>query len=63
MTNSSDVIRRKDLCDIVTPTFIEDMISAMEYAEDNGWKEKEDSEKLKASIDKIGNFCGIIRHK
>jgi hypothetical protein len=64
MTNNLGAcINRKDLCTVVTPTLIEDAISAVEYAWDNGWKEKEDAEKLKTSIEKIGNICGIVRHK
>lgn len=55
--------KRKDLCSIITPILIEDIINAIDYAEDNGWKEKEDAEKLKVSVEKIGNICGIVRHK
>jgi hypothetical protein len=63
MTNNQEMIYKKDLCKIVTPTFVEDVISAVDYAEDNGWHEKEEADKLKVDIKKIGNFCGIIRHK
>ncbi len=63
MTNDSRIINRKDLCDIVTQTLIEDTISAIRYAEDNGWREKEDAVKLQADIEKIGKFCGITRRR
>lgn len=54
--------KRKDLCNVITSTLIEDIINAIDYAEDNGWREEE-AEKLKTSVEKIGNICGIVIHK
>jgi hypothetical protein len=56
------MIKRKDLCSVITSTLIEDIISAIDYAEDDGWREEEDAKKLKASVEKIGNICGIVIH-
>jgi len=50
ITNNSEsgaCINRRDLCTVVAPTLIEDVTNAVEYAEDNGWKEEKDAEKLK----------------
>jgi len=61
--SKTDTIDKKDLCNVVTPELITDLVSAIWYAEDNGWSEKEDVEKLQTKIDKIASFCDIYNYE
>ena len=36
---------------------------AVWFAEDNGWKDKEYAKKLQLKIEKVGNFCDIVKLK
>lgn len=63
MANNLESINKKDLCKIVTPKLVNDIVDGLWWAEDNGWTEIENVEKLQIEIDKIAGFCDIIRPK
>lgn len=63
MVSNSEIINKKNLCNIVTPELITDLVNAIWYAEDNGWREREDAEELQTKIEKIGKFCSIVKIK
>lgn len=62
MTNNLP-INKDDLCKIMTPELINDIVDGIWWAEDNGWEEREKVEKLQIEIDKIAGFCDIARPK
>lgn len=63
MANNLKSINKDELCKIITPELINDIVNGIWYAEDNGWSEKEDVLKLQIEIDKIADFCDIVRPK
>jgi len=48
-------INKDDLCKIMTPKLINDIVDGIWWAEDNGWEEREKVEKLQIEIDRLGN--------
>lgn len=63
MANNLESINKDDMCKIMTPKLINDIVDGIWWAEDIGWSEKEDVEKLQIEIDKIASFCDIVRYK
>lgn len=63
MANNLGLIDKKDLCKIVTPKLVNNIVGGLFWAEDNGWSEREDVDKLQIEIDKIAGFCDIVRPK
>lgn len=63
MANNLGSINKDELCKIITPELINDIVDGIWWAEDNGWSEKEDVLKLQIEIDKIAGFCDIVRYK
>lgn len=63
MVNNSEIINKKNLCNVVTPDLITDLVNIVWYAEDNGWKEREDANELQTKIETIGKFCGVVKIK
>lgn len=61
MANNLESINKDDLCKIMTPELINNIVDGIWWAEDNGWSEKEDVLKLQIEIDKIADFCDIAR--
>jgi hypothetical protein len=62
MTNNLS-INKDDLCKIMTPELINDIVDGIWWAEDNGWEEREKVEQLQIEIDKMADFCDIVRPK
>ncbi len=63
MTNKLETINKKNLCDVITLELITDISRAVSFAEDNGWKNIEYTKNLQAKIEKVGNFCDIVKLK
>lgn len=63
MANNLESINKEELCKIMTPELINDIVDGIWWAEDNGWEEREKVEKLQIEIDKIADFCDIERPK
>lgn len=63
MINNLESINKKDLCKIMTPKLVNDIVDALFWAEDIGWSERETVEKLQDEIDKLAGFCDIVRPK
>ena len=61
MANNLESINKDDLCKIMTPELINDIVDGIWWAEDNGWEEREKVEKLQIEIDKIAGFYDIAR--
>lgn len=61
MANNLESINKDDLCKIMTPELINDIVDGIWWAEDIGWEEREKVEKLQIEIDKIASFCDIVR--
>lgn len=57
--NKSDTIKKSELCNIITPKFVNNIVSAIWWAEDNGWEERPIVEGLQKDIDKLARFCDI----
>lgn len=63
MSNNIETINKRDLCNVVTPKLINDIVDAIWWAEDIGWEETEVVVKLQSEIDKIAGFCNIAKPK
>lgn len=58
--NNSEIINKKNLCDVVTPELITDLVNTVWYAEDNGWRDRKDAEEMQMKIEKIASLCDIF---
>lgn len=60
MSNNLETINKRDLCKILTPELVTDLVNDVWHTEDSGYIEREEAEELQSKIEKIGSFCDII---
>lgn len=63
MSDNKETINKRDLCNILTPELVTNLVNGAWCREDQGYIEKEETEELQAKIEKIGTLCDIIPGK
>lgn len=53
MTSKIDIINNRDLCNILTPELVEDLVNSVWCREDQGYIERSEAEELQSKVEKI----------
>ena len=59
MSNNKETINKTDLCNVLTPELVTNLVNGTWCREDQGYIEREEAEELQTKIEKIGDFCDI----